>query len=123
MSISQDAKIISTTFAGLREFGIIVFNFNAKSMRYKAGGFKGFCDMVLISERTGVHFIEVKLDSTKDRFKPAQKLLGELITKLTNKSEFINYWVIHNLDEAYAVFDVALNGIDKIGDIKNGTTE
>lgn len=120
MSISVDAKIISTTFAGLREFNIIVFNFNAKSMRYKAGGFKGFCDMVIISEKTGIHFIEVKLDSTKDRFKPAQKVLGTLMTKLTNKSEYINYWVIHNLDEAYAVFDVCLNGINNIGDQIDG---
>ena len=109
--ISKEAKLISTTFAGLRELGFIVFNYNAKSMKTK-GGMKGFVDLLIIG-KTGTHYIEVKLDSTDDKFKPAQKELGVMISRLSDKTNLINYWVIHNLEESYAVFDYILNPMIK----------
>ena len=107
MSISADAKLISKTFAGLREFNFLVFNYNAKTMKNR-GGMKGWVDLCVIG-KTGIHLIEVKLDNTKDKFKPAQKKLGEMISKLNKETDLINYWVIHNLEEAYAIFDYILN--------------
>lgn len=123
MSVSKEAKLISTTFSELREMGFLVFNFNAKSLKRVAGGMKGFCDLVIIGKKTGIHYIEVKLTSTNDKFKPNQKELGETVSHISDLTEYINYWVIHNLDEAYAVFDFILHGTEIIGDIKNGTTK
>ena len=85
MSISADAKLISKTFADLRDLGFLVLNYNAKTMKNR-GGMKGWVDLCIIGRncdgydsRAGIHMIEVKLDNTRDRFKAAQKQVAELI--------------------------------------------
>lgn len=120
MSISKDAKLISTTFSELRDMGFIVNNLN--TYRKMQRSMNRLCDLIIIGKTTGVHFIEVKLTSTKDTAKPNQKDFADVVSHLSNQTDKINYWVIHNLDEAYAVFDFILHGTQAIGDI-NGTTE
>ena len=120
MSISKDAKIISTTFSELRDFGFIVNNLN--TYRKMQRSMNKLCDLIIMGKKTGIHFIEVKLTNTKDTTKPNQKDFADVVTYISNETDKVNYWVIHNLDEAYAVYDFILHGTKAIGDIKNGTT-
>lgn len=119
MSISNEAKLISTTFSGLREFGFIVNNFN--TYRKMQRSMNRLCDLIILGKQTGVHFIEIKLDSTEDRYRKGQKEFAEVVGHLSNLTEEINYWIIHNLDEAYAVYDAILHGTIARRDTNNGT--
>ncbi len=121
MSISKEAKLISTTFSDLREFGFIVNNLNTYKKMQRS--MNKLCDLIIIGKETGVHFIEVKLASTNDTMKPNQKDFADVVSHLSNQTDKINFWVIHGLDEAYAVYDYILHGTNAIGDIKNGTTK
>ena len=102
--ISEEAKKISTEFAKLREKGFWVYNFNTqKPMKY--GSTKKFCDLLVIGEN-GVHFIEVKLESTKDTEKPIQKLFRLCIERLEKLTPYITYWKIHSLKDAQSKMNV-----------------
>jgi hypothetical protein len=120
--ISKEATLISTTFAELRDMedevgeqAFIVYNFN--SPRKLTKGQAKLCDHIVIGKSCGIHFIEVKLDSTKDKTSIGQQLFAKVITHIANQTDRVNYWIIHNLDEAYAVYDYIMNGDSSIGDI------
>jgi hypothetical protein len=128
MSISKEATLISTNFADLRDIedaegekAFLVYNFN--SPRRLTKGQAKLCDHIIMSKKTGLHFIEVKLDSTKDKMSIGQKLFAKIISYISEQNEGVHYWIIHNLDEAYAVFDYILHGYNEITGGNNGTTE
>ena len=96
MSISKEAKDISKEFARLRQFGYLVYNFNTQT-GMKSGSQRGLCDHLIISIY-GIHFIEVKLKSTKDKIRESQKPLAQILKKLTSKD--IYYWIVDSLERA-----------------------
>ena len=110
MSISQEGKNISKTFADLRTVGFLVYNFNTHKRMAEAQG--KLCDHIILGD-TGLHFIEVKLHSTKDNMKPKQKLFAYLINTIADKSIWVNYWLIHKLDDAVTTYDAILNGTEQ----------
>ena len=97
MSINKEAKYISKEFAKLRQFGYLVYNFNTQT-GMKSGSQRGLCDHLIISIY-GIHFIEVKLKSTKDKIRESQKPLAQILRTLT-KSEDIYYWIVDSLERA-----------------------
>lgn len=109
MSISQEGKDISKTFAGLRELGFLVYNFNTPSKMREGQG--KLCDHIVLGD-TGLHFMEVKLFSTGDRMKPKQKLFAHLIKKISEKSIWVNYWMINKLDDAASTYEAILHGTE-----------
>ncbi len=113
MSISKEGKDISKTFADLRDAGFLVYNFNTHKRMAEAQG--KLCDHIILGD-TGLHFIEVKLFSTKDTMKPKQKLFAFLINKIAEKSIWVNYWMIHKLDDAVGTYDAILNGTEQQGE-------
>lgn len=123
MSISEDAKIISKTFGDLRHIKdkdnkpVFVVN-NLNTYRKMQKSMNKLCDLIIMSKKTGIHFIEVKLTVTKDTIKANQKHFAEVVSHVANQTDQVHYWVIHNLDEAYAVYDFILHGTNIIGDIK-----
>ena len=102
--ISQEAKEISAVFAKLRECGCWVYNFNTYKRMQES--MNRFCDHLVIGE-SGVHFIEVKLLSTKDTEKPHQKLFAKLIQRLASYTDLIHYWKVIDMEEAEMVFGIA----------------
>ena len=109
MSISKEGKDISKTFADLREAGFLVYNFNTPSRMNVAQG--KLCDHIVLGD-TGLHFIEVKLHSTKDTMKPKQRLFAHLINLISQQTIWVNYWMIHSLEQASGVYDAILNGTE-----------
>lgn len=109
MSISAEGKNISKTFADLRNVGFLVYNFNTPSRMNVAQG--KLCDHIVLGD-TGLHFVEVKLYSTKDTMKPKQKLFAYLINLISQQTVWVNYWIIHSLEEASGVYDAILNGTE-----------
>ena len=114
MSISQEGKDISRTFADLRDAGFLVYNFNTQKPM-KSGAMNKLCDHIVLGN-TGMHFIEVKLFSTKDKMNPKQQLFAFLINKIADKSIWINYWLINKLDDAVGTYDAILNGTEQQGE-------
>ena len=110
MSISKEGKDISKTFADLRSAGFLVYNFNTHKRMAEGQG--KLCDHIVLGD-TGLHFIEVKLFSTRDSMKPKQKLFAFLINKIAEKSIWVNYWMIHKLDDAVGAYDAILNGTEQ----------
>ena len=109
MSISQEGKNISKTFAGLREFGFLVYNFNTPSKMREGQG--KLCDHIVLGD-TGLHFLEVKLFSTADKMKPKQKLFSYLIKSIADKCIWVNYYILHTLDDAQVAYESILNGTE-----------
>lgn len=108
MSISAEGKDISKTFAGLRELGFLVYNFNTQKPM-KSGAMNKLCDHIVLGD-TGIHFIEVKLHSTKDTMKPKQLLFAHLIKAIADRCIWVNYWIVHSLVDAQNAHDAILNG-------------
>lgn len=108
MSISKEGKLVSVSFAQLRQFGFLVFNFNTHR-HVKTGSMQKLTDYIIIGN-TGIHFVEVKLESTGDSFKPHQVMVKKLLEKLVEKTIWINYWKVVNLEQAHIVFEMILNG-------------
>lgn len=64
----------------------------------------------IIAGTTGLHFIEVKLSSTKDSMRPAQLALQKLLRKLEEKCIWIHYWKCVSSEEANFIFENILSG-------------
>lgn len=114
MSISQEGKLVSRTYAELRKFGFLVYNFNTR--RKMQESMAKLCDQLIVGA-TGIHFIEIKLESTRDRMKPNQLLFKKLIEMVASKTVWVKYWMISSLEEANVNFEFILNGTpDQKGD-------
>ena len=111
MSISKEGKLVSASLAELRRFGFIVTNFNTHR-HVKTGSMQKLTDYI-IAGHTGVHFIEVKLESTGDTMKPHQKLFKHIIERISERCVWVNYWLIVNLDQAHTAFQIILNGTEE----------
>jgi hypothetical protein len=109
MSISKEAKMISATFAELRKFGFLVWNFNSVYRARLTSGMSKLCDHIVAGE-TGLHFVEVKLTSTKDKLSAGQKSFKKIIAVISQYTVWINYWTIQDLEVAEFVFENILNG-------------
>lgn len=116
--ISREGSMISASFAQLRDFGFIVTNFNTHR-HVKTGAMQRLTDYIIMGD-TGIHFIEVKLESTKDTMKPHQVLVKHLITQVSKLTPFVNYWTVKDLEDAHAVFDMILNGTPEQKGVKIG---
>lgn len=108
MSISKEGKLVSRTFASLRDHGFIVTNFNTHR-HVKTGSMQKLTDYIIIGH-SGIHFIEVKLESTGDTMKPHQKMAKYFIEKVQERCPFVHYWLIVNLEQAHQIFEFILNG-------------
>lgn len=114
MSISREATIISNKFAKLRQFGFLVYNFNTRSKMPR--NMAKLTDYIVVGV-TGLHFIEVKLSSTKDRMNPPQLALQKLLRKLEERCIWIHYWKCVSSEEANFIFDNILAGtVNQKGD-------
>ena len=96
--ISKEAKEISKIFGVLRDYGYLVYNFNTQS-GMKSGSQKGLCDHLLIGSG-GIHFIEVKLKSTKDKMRKSQEPLELIAERLSTLSPYVWYFIISSSQEA-----------------------
>ena len=115
MSISAEGKLVSKTYAELRAYGFLVYNFNTQRAM-KTGATMRLCDQIVVGD-TGLHFIEVKLESTKDRMKPHQLLFKKLIEMIASRTVWVKYWMIQSLDDAQTNYELILNGTpDQKGD-------
>jgi hypothetical protein len=106
--ISKEAKDISFVFSQLRDLGFKVFNFNTGTPATKRmGSIKKLTDFIIVGNDS-VHFIEVKLKSTKDTFKPEQLELKEMLQGI--QSEAVVYWTVDSLDTAHIIFENIVQG-------------
>lgn len=106
--ISAENKMISNSYAELRDFGFLVYNFNTQR-RMTHGATNKLCDLIVMGN-TGLHFIEVKLKSTSDTMKPDQIIFKKIIELVSKKTPYVHYWMIRDLEDAHAVFDMILSG-------------
>lgn len=106
--ISQENKIISNSYAELRDFGFLVYNFNTQRKMIH-GATNKLCDIIVIGH-TGIHFIEIKLRSTKDTIKPDQVIFKKVVEQVAQKTPHVHYWMVRDLEDAHAVFDMILSG-------------
>lgn len=109
MSISKEGKLISQSFAELKKFGFLIYNFN--TYRAMQRSMSKLCDHIVAGE-TGLHFVEVKLTSTGDKMSDGQRLFKKVIWAIVARTPWVNYWSVHNLDEAHYVFEQILNGTE-----------
>lgn len=100
--------MISASFAELRQYGFIVTNFNTHK-HVKTGSMQKLTDYI-IAGSTGLHFIEVKLESTGDSYKPHQLMFKNIIEKISEDCTLIHYWKVVSLEQASFVFEMILNG-------------
>lgn len=107
--ISKEGKLISATFAELRQFGFIVANFNTQGKKRLGSGMRKLCDYI-IAGHSGLHFIEVKLESTGDRIRPDQVMFKKIITAISSWTVWVHYWSVVSLDQAGVCYDLILNG-------------
>lgn len=114
MSISKEASEITKVFAELRNHGYIVVNHNTNTY-IKSRTIQKLTDYIIIG-RTGIHFIEVKLKSTKDTIKPHQEKIRETLIQLQLKDEskLIHYWICATLENAQFIYMEILNGVSRI---------
>ena len=108
MSISAEGKMVSKTYAELRTYGFLVYNFNTQR-KMKTGATMKLCDQIIVGD-TGIHFIEIKLEATRDTLKPHQKLFKKLIELVASKTCWVKYWMITSLKDASANYELILNG-------------
>jgi hypothetical protein len=101
--ISNEASQISELFAQFRKAQCLVYNFNTSHSQ--RSGTSKLCDHIVITPR-GVHFIEVKLKSTRDRMSDGQEQLESLLERIqSNKGNScsVNYWNVDSYEYAQVV--------------------
>lgn len=101
---------ISKIFSVLRNYGYLVYNFNAK--KELPLGFKNFVDHLFVS-RDLLIFVEVKIG--RDKLSNDQTYLKELIEKLQTRNQSIYYFLITSVESAkHLINNILSNNIESI---------
>lgn len=96
--ISKEATEISKEFLKLKDIGCVVVNFNT-NRPVKHRSIQKLTDHIIIGSEA-IYFIEVKLKSTKDHYKPAQQVTKAKLDYLAKKCSCIYSWECVSLDDA-----------------------